>query len=244
MGATINVIGSSSAGNAYVLRAGEESLLIEAGVRWSALRPHVLAECGRLRACLVSHEHKDHSQSVANVSYYRVPVLASRGTIDALQFAIDSPVTAYDWVEYHFGGFKVIPFKAQHDAAEPMGFFINHPECGNVVFATDTFYLKPRFGDVRTWLIECNYCDDIVRENYDRGSITKSQLERLRTSHMELQQTIHTLKENDLSKTERIVLIHLSDRNSDAERMVQEVKKATGIPTVAALAVGPQIIKL
>lgn len=244
MGATISVIGSSSAGNAYVLRAGDESLLIEAGVRWSALRPHVLAECGRLRACLVSHEHKDHSQSVANVSYYRIPVLASRGTIDALQFAADSPVVLSECNRYDVDGFRIMPFKTQHDAAEPMGFFIYHPECGSVVFATDTYYVKPRFKDVRTWLIECNYCEDIARENYETGAISKSQLERLRTSHMELQQTIDMLKANDLSKTERIILIHLSDRNSDAERMVQEVKKATGIPTVAALAVGPQIIKL
>lgn len=244
MGATINVIGSSSAGNAYILRAGNESLLIEAGVSWAKLRSHVLAECGRLKACLVSHEHKDHSQSVANVSYYRIPVLASRGTLDAMQIAIDSSVAAFDRDVYHFGGFHVIPFETQHDAAEPMGYLINHIECGTVLFATDTYYIKHRFKDVRTWLIECNYCDDIVRDNHEIGAISKSQLERLRTSHMELQQTIDTLKANDLTSTERIILIHLSDRNSDAARMVEEVKKATGIPTVAALAVGPQIIKL
>ncbi len=244
MSAMINIIGSSSAGNAYILRAGDESLLIEAGVSWTKLRPSVLAECGRLQACLVSHEHKDHSQSVANVSYYRIPVLASRGTIDALQFAAECPVVAFERDIYHYGGFRILPFKTQHDAAEPMGFFINHSECGNVVFATDTYYVKPLFKDVRTWLIECNYCEDIATENFANGAISKSQLERLRSSHMELQQTINTLKANDLSKTERIILIHLSDRNSDAERMVEEVKKATGIPTVAALAQGPQIIKL
>jgi ribonuclease BN (tRNA processing enzyme) len=36
------------------------------------------------------------------------------------------------------------------------------------------------------------------------------------------------LQANDLSEVRKIVLIHLSDGNSDAERMVREIKELTG----------------
>jgi ribonuclease BN (tRNA processing enzyme) len=39
----------------------------------------------------------------------------------------------------------------------------------------------------------------------------------------------------DTLKTKKIILIHLSDKNSDEQKMIFEINKITGVETVAAL---------
>lgn len=52
-------------------------------------------------------------------------------------------------------------------------------------------------------------------------------------SHIGLDTTIEFLKANDLSKTEAILLMHLSDGNSNEKQFVDIIRKQTGIPTYA-----------
>ena len=51
---------------------------------------------------------------------------------------------------------------------------------------------------------------------------------------MELETTKGILRVNDLTNTQNIVLIHLSDGNSDETRFVREIAGLTGKPTIAA----------
>ena len=51
---------------------------------------------------------------------------------------------------------------------------------------------------------------------------------------MSLRHLKEALLANDLSKTLKIVLVHLSDSRSDEQRMVKEIREATGIETIAA----------
>jgi hypothetical protein len=52
---------------------------------------------------------------------------------------------------------------------------------------------------------------------------------------MELGATIKTLKSMNLSHTNNIYLMHLSDGYSDQEKMMNEVQAATGKPTYVCL---------
>jgi ribonuclease BN (tRNA processing enzyme) len=45
---------------------------------------------------------------------------------------------------------------------------------------------------------------------------------------MSIQNCVKFLQSNDLSKTDSITLIHLSDRNSHAKLFKEKVQKATG----------------
>lgn len=51
---------------------------------------------------------------------------------------------------------------------------------------------------------------------------------------MSLETCIDTLKANDLSFVQNIVLLHLSNNNSDANNFKNSVEGATGIPTIVA----------
>jgi phosphoribosyl 1,2-cyclic phosphodiesterase len=77
-------------------------------------------------------------------------------------------------------------------------------------------------------MVEANYCLDILKANIKAGLIPESLKNRLLESHFSLDNVKGFLKANDLSEVRKIVLIHLSDGNSDADRMVREISELTG----------------
>ena len=239
----LQVIGTGSSGNAYVLRAGDSALLLDAGL---SIRQIVRAvpDWEKLAGCLVTHEHKDHARTAQDVDKMAVPVFMSEGTKRALydrgnvgQFRALSALKPYG-----IGPWMVMPFPVQHDAAEPFGFLIRYGPTGETaIYATDTYYLKHTFPGVHYWMIECSYMDEIVDEQLSRGDITEAFRRRLITSHMSLRRLLDTLGANDLNKTRAIVLVHLSDERSDEETMVKAVQQVTGIEEVCAAAAGMRI---
>lgn len=123
--------------------------------------------------------------------------------------------------------FDVMAFNTQHDAAEPLGFLIYHRRTKEkIVFATDTYYVKYRFPELTQIIIECNYANDILKANIEAGSIPASMEKRIRKSHFELDNVVDFVKANDLSMVQNVILIHLSDGNSDEERFVETIKEA------------------
>ena len=57
---------------------------------------------------------------------------------------------------------------------------------------------------------------------------------RVIESHMSLDTCRETLQANNLSETRRIILIHLSDRNSDAAQFKKTIARATGREVITA----------
>jgi phosphoribosyl 1,2-cyclic phosphodiesterase len=118
---------------------------------------------------------------------------------------------------FRVGNFKVLPFKIQHDVAEPLGFIINHAETGNVLFITDSYYVSDTFRNIHNIIIEANFSQEIIDRKVKEGASPEFLRNRIFKSHMSLETCKKTLKANDLSKVHHIVLIHLSDGNSNAK---------------------------
>lgn len=223
------VAGTGSAANSYILSSNDgESLILDAGMACKKVIPHA-PNVRRIKALLLSHEHGDHARFWGDYNLRGIKCIASNGTWNALGMHWDGakpmkPITA--------GNFTVLPFETQHDAAEPFGFLIRyHPTGETIIYATDTYYLKYTFPGVNYWLVECNYCEDLIDAETD--AVLRN---RLKESHMSLRRLKDALKANDLRETAKIVLVHLSDQRSDERRMVQEITDQTGIETVAAAA--------
>jgi phosphoribosyl 1,2-cyclic phosphodiesterase len=225
----LKILGSGSFANGYVLDNGTEALLIEAGVPFLDVKKAVDFDISRIVGALVSHEHADHARHVQQLAAARVAVRMSSGTASALRYEHQRGEAALaSGNAVRLGGFTVLPFDTQHDAAEPLGFVINHRETGNVLFATDTYYLRYRFRQLNNIMIECNYRMDILTENVKRGVVSMAQRNRTAHSHMEYATCIEALQANDLSSVNSIVLIHLSNGNSNAAEFQQGVRRATG----------------
>lgn len=225
----LKVIGSGSAGNSYLLETKSEILVIEAGMKFLEIKKALGFDLSKVVGCLVSHEHKDHSKCIADLLNAGISVYASRGTLETLG-AVDSfnSRVLCPGKVVKVGNFDILSFPTEHDAVDPLGFLIRHTECGTVLFATDTYYLKQKFKGLNNILIECNYENESLREKFETGVVVKSLYERLLSSHMSLRTCIKMLGVNDLSEVNNIVLVHLSDSNSDAKLFKREVEIATG----------------
>lgn len=237
----LTVIASSSEGNAYVIQNEGEALLIEAGAHFSKTLEALGHNIAKVNGCLITHEHGDHAGHAYEVLSYGLPVYASWGTCRAIEGKIRGAykprVLDFDSAgNYHpqqLGRFEVYPFAAKHDAAEPLAFFIWHPDTGGILFATDTYYIRPTFAGLNQVLIECNYAADILAANVEKSTngMTWQRAQRVRASHLSLDTCLATLKANDLSAVNNVVLIHVSAVNGDPARFKREIEQATGKPT-------------
>lgn len=226
----LKILGSNSAGNCYVFDNGKEALVVECGIPFKEVKKTVNFDISRIVGCLVSHEHGDHAKEVQKFIDARIPVYMSNGTAKSLALDIKNRLlaTMVDGGIYHIGNFTVQAFNVQHDCAEPFGFLIHHPETGMVLFATDTYYLAYTFRDLNNILIECNYRLDILEANIATGRVPEITRDRTIKSHMSYDTCQETLLANDLSGVNNIVLIHLSNGNSNAADFQKGIYEATG----------------
>jgi len=220
-------LGSSSKGNCYILESEKEALIVECGIPLKEVKKALNFNVGKIVAAIISHEHGDHAAYINDFTKAAIDVYCSRGT--ASNFNVSHrlhKVAAGTMIQ--IGEFKVLPFDVVHDAAEPFGFLINHPESGNILFLTDTFYSEFTFRDLNNIILEVNYDLSILEANIKSGRLNPSIRNRIVTSHMSLQTAKELLSANDLSKVNNIVLIHLSDGNSDTESFKNEIEGVTG----------------
>lgn len=231
----LTVLGSSSSGNGYILYNEKETLIIEAGIRLSALKEAMDFNISRIAGCLISHRHNDHAGYLEAYAKAGIRILTSEDVLQSKNDLVAS--TLCHVVEpgkgYKTGNFKIIPFDLAHDVP-CLGFLIDHPETGKIIFITDSYLCEYTFDNVSHMILECNYADDILEDRIIRGSAHPAMRPRLLNTHMVLETCKSILKANDLSKLINIVLVHLSDGNSNEERFVREVRELTGKQVYAA----------
>lgn len=229
------VVDSGSAGNSYLLTDSKgNSLLLEAGVHpdevYKAMNFDVSGLCG----VLASHEHKDHAKYIRHYAERGCKVLALRETLDAAGCNGNNYCKPIEPMHgYKLGAFKILPFDVHHDVP-CIGFVIEHPEMGKLLFATDTMMLEYKFSGLNHIMIEANYSDEIVSQNIDNGIVPAVMRDRLMTTHLSLENAIGMLKANDLTNVNEIILIHLSNNNSDVGEFRKRVMSATGKPVYIA----------
>ncbi|WP_346935346.1 MBL fold metallo-hydrolase [Clostridium sp.] len=229
----IKVIATGSKGNAYVLQAGGEILLLELGIKFNDIKKALNFNLSNVVGALLTHEHKDHSKAFRDVLKSGIDIYTSIGTSRGI--AEKSYIETYHRLhfvksmeKFKVGGFTILPFTTEHDTLEPLGFLIHHPAIGKVLFATDTYYLKYVFNNVDHILIECNYSENVLTELPPYKT-------RILKSHMSLETLKDTLKTWDLKGTKDITLIHISEGNGDPEFFREEIEKSTGIKTMVAV---------
>lgn len=231
---TLTVLGSGSTGNGYVLQNDAEALVIECGMH----RQDCLAALGynakKVQGCLISHEHGDHAKYIED--YMELfPCYTSAGTSNAIKYKKQRrPISIKALETVQVGGFSVMPIQAEHDAAEPFAFVIDHNEIGRLLFATDTYYLRYTIPGLNVLMVECNYDLTILNDNIEKGIVPAAIKNRTLDSHMSLSTLKDMLAANDLQKVTKIILIHMSGRNSETQAFVEEIEKKTGKCTIAA----------
>ena len=216
-------LASSSAGNAYIVSDRDTRILLECGVSHKKLQKLSGFSLSEFKACLVSHEHKDHAKSVADLIARGMEVYMSMGTAEALECE-DGVELIENMEQFNVGSLDIVPFTTFHDAKEPLGFLIKSRVDGDVLaFATDTVNLRYNFPGLNILAIEANY-DKCVLERCDK--LPDKVRHRITNAHMEIDTLCDYLKTLDLSDCREIYLLHLSDSTSREEMFVKKVASA------------------
>ncbi len=222
----IAALASSSAGNAYLL-GGRSPLLLDCGLSYRELQRATGYKLTGLAGCLITHEHADHSKAAADLMQAGVDCYMSAGTAEALGLNGHRVRVVKALEQFTLGAWTVLPFEAIHDAREPLGFLVAG-EGEKVLYLTDTAYCPYRFTGLTRIMIECNYDKAILDRNIEAGKLHPGMRRRLLRSHMGLDRVLDFLAANNLSEVREIVLLHLSDGNSDAAEFKKQVQAATG----------------
>ncbi len=224
----IKTLATGSKGNCYHITDGSTPLLLECGISFKQIQQGVNFETSNLSGVLVTHEHKDHCKGVESVLNRGLDVYMSKGTQEALQLQHHRIVTVESKKQFRVGTWTILPFDVQHDVNEPLGFLLQSDNGGKLLFATDTYYVKYRFTGLTHIMIECNYDQQTLDDNVESGKVHPAMRKRVMRSHFSLENLLEFFKANDLSKVEEIHLLHLSDGNSNVERIFKAVARATG----------------
>ncbi len=233
----ISCLASSSSANCYIIKNKQHTLMVEAGLDLSATKSRLTSlniKLSNIDALLITHRHGDHCNliTVGHVGLF-CPVVSNSDVVDYLRKSVGNGIRT--WAiktdkPIDIGTFKIWAFDLDHDVPA-YGYIIKDTTTSDkLLFINDTEYVRWDFKDAKfnEIMIECNHNYELINkiEPYRARSIK---------SHMELGATIKTLKKMNLSATNNIYLMHLSDGYSDQELMMTEVQKATGKPTYVCL---------
>lgn len=227
---------SSSLGNLYrvVSDSFRTQLLIECGLPMKDIRKCLGTQMNKIDGILLSHEHKDHSRAIHEFLKMGIDTYASKGTLTAIGAEKSPYVHSVKSQEViNVGDITILPFKTNHDAAEPLGFMLRD-EADIVMFATDTYNVEYKLNGATKLMIECNHSYEIIDKKVAAGTLNKKQAERLVKSHFSLENLKNWLKLNDLTRLREIYLLHLSKTNADPVQFKKEIEELTGVPTYIA----------
>jgi len=230
----IKALASGSSGNCYHITDGKTPLLIEAGISIDRIRHGVDFKLSEVAGCLISHAHMDHAKSVkklmeAGIDCWMHPATANElGIIShRLQFitprySFQEPVIINTW--------SIMCFALNHDCEGALGFHLLSSNGDCLLYITDTAYVGPRFKGITHLMIECNFDEDLIRENVASGEVDKAVKRRVYANHLSLDRVVSFLQANDLSQLREVHLLHLSDSNSDEEAFKVAIQQIVGVP--------------
>lgn len=220
----LKCLGSGSSGNCYLLIAGNgETLIIDPGLQIKEIKKALNWNISCVVGAVCTHHHADHAKSVKDLEQMGVSVFKPYESPKPMS------IGSTDWTIQGFEltdkAGKIMHTNADGSECPCYGFLISHQEMGRMLYITDTELIKWRFKNVNQILVEANYSKEIIQQE-------NPNYEHVCRGHMELGTTLEFLKVNKGPDLRNVVLLHLSNDNSDAEMFVARAKEVVGMADV------------
>ena len=203
----IKVLSSGSIGNCYLLETDTETLILDCGISFKDIKIGLDFDLSRVVGVLVTHQHLDHSKSVADFKKYG---------IDVWQPYLDEKKIQKN----QFGSFKVQCFDLPHNGTENRGFLIE-ADGQKILYMTDFEYCSYVFAKqmVNHILVECNYQQEYVDKDLPN-------FEHKVRGHCSLDTCKEFVKTNATDSLDTVILLHMGQETCNPIECVAEVQKA------------------
>lgn len=166
---------SGSSGNSSLVQSKDTNILVDAGVSGKKI-VDALASINvgieNISAILITHEHIDHTQSIATLSKkYNIPVYANKKTWEAMSDKkakiLNENICYFNNNKpFNLNDITILPFDIPHDAANPCGFTISDSD-SKLSIATDIGHITTSILDniknSNFLLLEANYEPDVLK---------------------------------------------------------------------------------
>lgn len=220
----LKCLGSSSAGNCYLLQADNgETLILDCGIGIKEIKKGLNWNVKDVVGVLCTHKHLDHSKSVKDFE-----TMGIRISTPHIQYAKHEGMHRYHTIP--FGSFKAKAFDlttvdgrwthtdADGEPCPIFGFLITHKEIGRMLYITDCEVVKWKFKDINHILLGVNYDKDLVdTENPKANHVFRG--------HLSIDTACDFVKANDSYSLQNVIMCHLSSENSDRDSFIEKMKK-------------------
>lgn len=225
-------LASSSKGNCTYIETTCSKILIDMGIRLSALEL-ALGKLGidpsEIDAVIVSHEHDDHVKGIpCFVKKYGVPVYAYAKTIEYLndKLKLDEKYIHTFVRDFEIGDMHILPVELSHDSHSCHGFVVQCNQSA-VAIVTDCGVVNERIisalSGVPLVYLESNYDEELLMQSkYPYSTKMRIKSNRGHLSNMECAKTIERLV---ATGTRQIVLSHISE-NSNSPMIAYSTNKS------------------
>jgi phosphoribosyl 1,2-cyclic phosphodiesterase len=242
---TLRVLGSGSRGNCIALEDDGAVLLLDAG--FSAKEIELRAtqcdlDLSRLVGIAVTHEHGDHAKGAARLSSkYRVPVIGSAGTLEAIAAPFVIPLSPDTPLSH--AGFTLEAATTSHDAAQPLAIAAWGASGARVGLAVDlgrpTTTVRYLLQECAALVIEANH-DEVMLRQSDYPATVRARIAGA-GGHLSNRQTAELLAELCHPHLGLVVLAHLSERcNAPDAARAAAAEALSGAGFLGRLEVAPQ----
>lgn len=214
----LKCLGSSSAGNCYLLQADSgETLILDCGIPIKEIKKGLNWNVKDVVGVLCTHKHLDHSKSLNDFKAMGIPIYA--------------PYLKIDYMSMNMGGFTVKPFdlttidgswthtNANGEPCPIYGFLITHKEMGRMLYITDCEVVKWKFKDINHILLGVNYDKDLVDTDNPKAN-------HVFRGHLSIDTACDFVKANDSESLQNVIMCHLSSENADKDSFIAKMKNA------------------
>ena len=214
----LKCLGSSSAGNCYLLTSNNgETIILDCGIPIKEIKKGLNWNIKDVVGVLCTHKHLDHSKSVKDFEAMGIQILApylgnSCKSMNMGEFTVKSfDLTTIDgnWTHTDANG----------DPCPIYGFLITHKEIGRILYITDCELIKWKFKDINHILLGVNYDKDLVDKDNDPKA------RHVFRGHLSIDTACDFVKANYSDSLQNVIMCHLSSENSDRDSFIEKMKK-------------------
>lgn len=215
----LTCLGSSSAGNCYLLQADSgETLILDCGIPIKEIKKGLNWNVKDVVGVLCTHKHLDHSKSVKDFETMGIPICKPYETLLMSQFLANSYFTVRVFDLTTVDG-RWTHTDANGEPCPIFGFLITHPEMGKMLYITDCEVIKWKFKDINHILLGVNYDKDLVDTDNPKAN-------HVFRGHLSIDTACDFVKANDSDSLQNVIMCHLSSENANKDSFIEKMKNA------------------